>query len=126
MSRLCPVYVIDDDSSVRNSLRMLLSSSGLNVSVFPTGDDFLEQHHQLQPGVMVLDLRMPGTDGMIVLKLRRPEFPVIIYSASVSHQDRQSALENGAFDVLDKGCSSLSLLERVHQAAALVPPSGVC
>lgn len=125
MSRFCPVYVIDDDDCVRHSLQMFLSSSGLNVSVFTSGDDFLEQHHQLQPGVIILDLRMPGTDGMSVLKLLRPEFRAIVYSASISHQDRQSALEIGAFDVLDKGDSPLSLLDGVNQAATFVPPGDV-
>lgn len=112
-----PVYVVDDEASVRASLCALLSASGFHVQAFASGDDFLERLDQLRPGVMILDLRMPGTDGLRVLEQRPPEFATIVYSATVDEIARDRAVALGAFDVLEKPCPAGELLERVAQAA---------
>jgi len=105
MSQLSTVWVIDDDRSIRWVLEKALSRADLDVSCFENGSNILQQLQQGQPDVIVSDIRMPGIDGIELLKqiqTRYPSIPVIIITA---HSDLDSALqayEGGAFEYLPK------------------------
>src|SRR5258705_7398042 len=58
------IFVVDDDKSVRDSLRRLLTSVGLSVEVFPTAQAFLSRPRTDAPGCVVLDVRLPGLSGL--------------------------------------------------------------
>ena len=57
------VYIVDDDSSVRTALARLLRSAGLRCQAFPSADEFLRAERETGPQCLVLDLRLPGTNG---------------------------------------------------------------
>ena len=59
------VYIVDDDASLRRSLRNLLRSVGFRVEMFESAEAFLEANHRLATGCLVLDLRMPGMGGFL-------------------------------------------------------------
>jgi two-component system response regulator FixJ len=58
------VMVVDDDSGVRNAMRALLKSVGLNSTLYPSAQEFLGAYDPQQPGCLLLDIRMPGMSGM--------------------------------------------------------------
>src|SRR5260370_21907644 len=58
------VYIVDDDEAVRNSLRLLVKSVGLTAMALVSAQEFLATHDPLQPGCLVLDVRMPGMSGL--------------------------------------------------------------
>jgi len=58
------VFVVDDDRSVRDSLRKLIASVGMTVEVFPTAQAFLSTPRRDAPGCLVLDVRLPGLSGL--------------------------------------------------------------
>src|SRR6266576_2295453 len=61
------VYIVDDDASLRRSLRNLLSSVGFRVETFESAEAYLDADHRLCAGCLVLDLRMPGMGGLALL-----------------------------------------------------------
>jgi FixJ family two-component response regulator len=79
------VSVVDDDESLRQSLRNLLGSIGLRVETFASADAFLQSIHRHQTGCLVLDLRMPGKSGLDLLRHLSDEgsrIPVVILTAT--------------------------------------------
>ena len=62
------VYVIDDDAAMRDSLDFLLGSAGFEVTLFDSAQAFLDELPSLEPGCVVTDVRMPGIDGMELLR----------------------------------------------------------
>src|SRR5262245_57545761 len=65
MKELPPtVYIVDDDSGVRSSIRVLMKSVGLPAMPFPSAKEFLAAYHPNSPGCLVLDIRMPGMSGL--------------------------------------------------------------
>ena len=76
-----PVYLVDDDDSVRRSVGFMLKTSGLKVESFSSGVQFLKEARKLDPGAILLDIRMPEMDGLEVqaeLNERGAIFPVIV------------------------------------------------
>ncbi|MCB1835419.1 MAG: response regulator, partial [Geminicoccaceae bacterium] len=75
------VIVVDDDEAVRDSLTLLLESEGIEAHALASGDELLDGLDRLQHGLILLDIRMPGTNGLEVLRLlgeRAPERVVIM------------------------------------------------
>jgi two-component system, NtrC family, nitrogen regulation response regulator GlnG len=101
------VWIIDDDRSIRWVLDKALSQDGFATRSFEDGDDALNalESGDSQPDVLVSDVRMPGTDGLRMLRIlqrKYPELPVIIMTA---HSDLDSAVasyQGGAFEYLPK------------------------
>ena len=99
------VYIVDDDTQVRMSLAFLLRSMGVNPWPFSGGQDFLDGLDQLQPGVILLDMRMPDPDGLSVLRSlqeRKPGWPVIAMTGHGDIRLAVSAMKLDAFDFLEK------------------------
>ena len=113
------VFVVDDDESVRNSLRWLLESIRLRVETFASAESFLENGSAQRPGCLVLDVRMPGMSGpelMDRLNDSGAHLPIIFLSAHGDVPLAVRAMKGGAVDFLHKPYNNRQFLERVRQA----------
>jgi len=105
MTNVKQVWVVDDDKSIRWVLEKALTRSGLNVDVFNNASALLSQLETKIPDAVISDIRMPGIDGLNLLKqitAKHPKLPVIITTA---HSDLDSAVasyKSGAFEYLPK------------------------
>jgi len=98
-------YVIDDDRDIRVSLRMLLQEDGIEARPFLTANDFLEELDTLPPGPVLLDVRMPGMDGLSLLEAlveRGVRWPVIMMTGHAEVPLAVKAMKLGAIDFLEK------------------------
>ena len=121
-SRGPTVYVIDDDKPVRDSLRLLLESIGKNVETFASAQEFLESANEVCCGCLVLDIRMPGMDGMElqdILKDRGLHLPIIFITGHGEVPTAVTAMRNGAFDFILKPFINQDLLGRIDAALEL-------
>jgi DNA-binding NtrC family response regulator len=99
------VLVVDDERNIRLTLSMVLEGMGLAVETAVTGEEALEKLEQRAPNLVLLDLRMPGIDGMEVLRRlagRRPDVKVIVITAHGTVASSVEALKLGAVDFLQK------------------------
>jgi len=113
------VCIVDDDASLRRSLRNLLRSAGLRVETFESAEVFLESGSQDKTGCLVLDLRMPGMGGLALLRrlvASGSRIPVIILTAHGDEETRQRSLQAGAMAFLEKPVQGTALLEAVRSA----------
>jgi len=113
------VFLIDDDSSVRDSLTLLLALKGIRTQPFATAESFIETYRSEWHGCVLTDLRMPGMNGLelqVVLRERRIEVPVVVLTAHGDVATARAALKNGAFDFLEKPGDDIILLDVLHQA----------
>ncbi len=115
------VYIVDDEPEVRESLAWLLESSGLDCKVFASGGIFLEQFNPEFRGCLVLDVRMPGLNGLELLR-RLQDFPdslpVIVVTGHADVPMAVRAMKSGAFDFIEKPYNEQWLLERIQDAQA--------
>ncbi len=113
------VCIVDDDASLRRSLRNLLMSVGFRVETFQSAELFLESAHRENPGCVVLDLRMPGMSGLDLLRqlaASGSRIPVIILTAHGDDETRRRSLQAGAVAFLEKPFQSAALLDAVRTA----------
>jgi FixJ family two-component response regulator len=113
------VFVVDDDSSMRDALRNLFRSVGLNVETFGVAQEFLSRERSKGPGCLVLDIRLPGLSG---LDLQRQladaniQIPVVFITAHGDIQMSVRAMKAGAVEFLTKPFRDQDLLDAVQQA----------
>ena len=115
------VFVIDDDASVRTSLKRLLSMAGLRVEAYPSAEVYLERVAYQGVGCIVLDVCMRGLSGTELqarLVDRGSDIPIIFLTGHGSIPLSVSALKQGAADFLTKPVDEEVLLETIHQALA--------
>jgi len=113
------ISVVDDDDSVRESLRGLLRSVRLGVEVFASAEEFLGSDRADETDCLILDVRMDGIGGLELqrhLVYSHPEIPVIFVTAHGDEELRSRALKCGAVDFLFKPFSEEALLSAVHKA----------
>lgn len=99
------VWVIDDERSIRWVLDKALSKEGMHVRCFENGDLMLRQLESSQPDAILSDIRMPGTDGLDLLRLvtsRYPGLPIIIMTAHSDLESAVASIQGGAFEYLPK------------------------
>jgi RNA polymerase sigma factor (sigma-70 family) len=111
--------VIDDDDAVRGSLKLLLKSINIPVTVYASAQEFLPSYVLDQPGCLIVDVRMPGLNGLELqqkLNLRGAMIPVIFISGHGDISMAVEAMQHGAFDFLPKPFSDQDLLDRVQRA----------
>lgn len=116
------VYVVEDDEAVRDSLVLLLRSEGLTVSAFDSATRFLEDYSETMAGCMVLDIRMPGMDGMALQKAlneRQSLLPIIFVTGHGDVPLAVEAMQQGAVDFIQKPYGEAQLLEKIRAALAL-------
>jgi two-component system response regulator FixJ len=121
-----PIYVVDDDEAIRRSLSFLLKTSGHAVRCFAGGIDFLKEAAGLEPGCVLLDVRMPDIDGLEVqreLRARGVMLPVIIMTGHGDVGMAVAAMKVGATDFIEKPFEKAALLEAIDAACAQVAAS---
>src|SRR5271157_5737415 len=120
MANVPLISVVDDDESVRESLDGLIRSVGFAVRVFPSAEEFLNSNHLCDTDCLLLDVRMPGMNGIELhrrLVANHCEIPVIFITAHGSEEGvRSQAFRNGAVDYLIKPLSEDTVLNAVHKA----------
>jgi RNA polymerase sigma factor (sigma-70 family) len=113
------IMVVDDDSGVRNAMRILLKSVGMESALYASAQDFLAAYQPSQPGCLVLDIRMPGMSGLELqqqLNLRGAVLPVIFMTGHGDIPMAVEAMQHGAFDFLQKPFRDQDLLDRIQKA----------
>ena len=115
-SRVC---IIDDDEAIREALRLLLFSAGIPSHGYPSADRFLARTDSREFDCMLLDIRMPGMDGIQLFQLLLREqvpYPVIFITGHGDIPLAVTAIKQGAFDFLTKPFKQGELLEKVKSA----------
>ena len=115
------VMVVDDDAGIRNAMRALLKSVGLESALFASAQEFLTTYQPAQPGCLLLDIRMPGMSGLELqqhLNLRGAVIPVIFMTGHGDIPMAVEAMQHGAFDFLQKPFRDQDLLDRIQRAIA--------
>jgi DNA-binding response OmpR family regulator len=111
------VLVIDDDRNIRDTIGVMLESEGFRPVLACDGSSGFSQALAIKPGLILVDLMMPGLSGMEVCKQLRAtgvKTPLIVLSAMSSESDKVSLLEMGADDYVVKPFGARELLARIH------------
>jgi RNA polymerase sigma factor (sigma-70 family) len=119
MAEALTVYVVDDDPSVRNGLRRLLSSAGFACQTFGSGDEFLKVPRSSGPACLVLDLRLPGVSGLDLqrqLAALDRSLPIIFITGHGDIPATVRAMKAGASEFLTKPLREPELLEAIRKA----------
>lgn len=112
------VHVVDDDEHVRRSTAMMLGSQGFDVQTWSDGASFVHAAPSLCPACILLDLSMPGLDGLDVqrnLQQRAIDWPVIFLSGTAGIPDAVAAVQRGAIQFLVKPVRPAALREALAQ-----------
>lgn len=110
------VYIVDDDEAVRDSLRWLLEANGYRVRAYASAESFLLQYDEQQPGVLIVDVRMPGMSGLELqeqLILRHSTMPIVFITGHGDVPMAVSTMKKGAIDFLEKPFNETDLREIV-------------
>ncbi len=113
------VYIVDDEYAIRDSLTLLIESTGQLVRSFESAEDFLDEYTPDQPGCLLLDVRMPlmsGHDLQKELAKRGHIIPIIFISGHAEIPDSAKAFRAGAVDFLEKPFNNAELMERIDEA----------
>jgi FixJ family two-component response regulator len=113
------VFVVDDDRSIRESLRRLLTSVGLTVEVFPSAQAFLSSPRRHVPGCLVLDVRLPGLSGLDLqreLASTDAPLPIIFLTGHGDIPMSVRAMKAGAVEFLTKPFREQDLLDAIRNA----------
>ena len=113
------ISIVDDDESVRDSTRALLRSVGYPVATFDSGESFLTSEAAVATRCLILDLRMPGIDGLELQKRLKDEHrhvPVIFITAHGDERRRQQAMKAGAVEFFNKPFDASALVAAVQTA----------
>ena len=109
------IYLADDEKSIRELLHSFLASDGYTVRSFESGDALLEAFHQEPAELVILDIMMPGTDGLTVCRELRfvSDIPIILLTAKDSELDYVMGISQGSDDYLTKPFRPTILLMKV-------------
>ena len=113
------VYLVDDEFVMRDSLTILIESTGLVVKSFGAAEEFLDQYDPGQPACLILDVRMPAMTGLELqaeLLKRAFTIPIIFISGNAEIPNSAKAFRAGAIDFLQKPFDNTILLERIEEA----------
>ncbi|MES2536529.1 MAG: response regulator [Pseudomonadota bacterium] len=115
------VFLVDDDSAVRDSLSLLIHSIGLKVAAFERPQQFLDQYHPQQVGCLLLDIRMPNVSGLTFQEALNDigfSIPIIFITGHGDVAQCSRAFRAGAADFLTKPIDEHELIESVQKAIA--------
>ena len=112
------VLLVDDEATLRQVLRARLTARGYSIQEASSGEEVLLTVPVLQPDLIILDIGLPGIDGIEVTRRLRPsvQTPIIILSVHATESDKIAALDAGADDYLTKPCDLGELLDRIRTA----------
>ena len=115
------IYLVDDDESVRRSVGFMLKTADFDVESFASGTAFLKRVKQLEPGCILLDIRMPELDGLEVqaeLRARGIIYPVIIMTGHGDIDIAVRAMKAGAVDFIEKPFEKAVLFDAIEEGCA--------
>ena len=113
------VFIVDDDTSVRASIQGLLKSVGLRSEAFGTGQEFLRSRRPDTPSCLVLDVRLPGVNGLDFQRQLADagvHIPIIFITGHGDIPMTVKAMKSGAVEFLTKPFRDQDLLDAIHQA----------
>lgn len=116
------VFIVDDDLAIRQSLQWLLQSAALNVETFASAEEFFDKFDPARPGCLVLDVRMPGIDGLTLQETLAREdipMPIIFITGHGNVPQAVTAIQRGAVDFIEKPFDDQLLLSRIREALEL-------
>ncbi len=126
------IYIVEDDADIREMEAYALSSAGFSVEAFEESTAFFAAARKQLPDLVLLDVMLPGTDGLAILKRLRADpaaraIPIIMVTAKTAEADKVKGLDSGADDYLTKpfGVMELvsrckALLRRAHRQTAVL------
>ncbi|EJN11636.1 response regulator [Bradyrhizobium sp. YR681] len=120
------IYVIDDDAAMRDSLNFLLDSAGFGVTLFDDAQAFLDALPGLSFGCVISDVRMPGLDGIELLKRMKAQlsaFPILIMTGHGDVPLAVEAMKLGAVDFLEKPFEDERLTSMIESAIRQAEPA---
>ncbi|MGN0498473.1 MAG: response regulator transcription factor [Acutalibacteraceae bacterium] len=112
------IYIVEDDNDIREMESYAIKNSGFEVQAFSNGKDFFAALENQLPKLVMLDIMLPGEDGLAILhKIRAKEttrgIPVIMVTAKTSELDKVKGLDMGADDYITKPFGVMELVSRV-------------
>jgi DNA-binding response OmpR family regulator len=109
------IFVVDDEKSIRDLIKLYLEKEGYKVTLFDSGKSVLEEFKNQKPDLLVLDIMLPETDGLeLCREIRKTsDVPIVFVSARDEEFDRVLGLELGGDDYLSKPFSPRELLVRI-------------
>nr|AQQ74507.1 hypothetical protein [uncultured bacterium] len=113
------IYIVDDDAQLCASLTLLLEAHGFRVHAYPSAEAFLDAYRPVRPGCIILDVGMPGMDGLTLqntLAARGVNLPIIFLTGEGDVPEAVEAIKGGALDFLRKPVSTDKLLEEIAAA----------
>jgi len=113
------IAVVDDDNSLRQSTQLLLRSAGYRAEVFASAREFLDSPRIDETACLMLDVRMPGMDGLELqrfLNEAQRQIPIIFITAHATDNEEQRARKAGAVDFLRKPVNEEKLLSAIQTA----------
>jgi FixJ family two-component response regulator len=113
------VFVVDDDISVRESLELLISNEGWHAETFTSAQEFLARTRLFTPSCLVLDVSLPGLNGLDLQKrvaVERPDMPIIFITGFGDVPMTVQAMKAGAVEFLTKPFSDETLLKAIRNA----------
>jgi FixJ family two-component response regulator len=119
------VLVVDDDSAVRETLRLILEGAGFAVQTFADGAAFIEYSRQTRPALVLLDVYMPEKSGLDVLRelpARGYPAPILMMSGRGEIQLAITAIKIGAFDFIEKPFRGAELIAKVSASLSSFSP----
>ena len=119
MQQLDKVWIVDDDRSIRWVLEKALQKAGIETQSFASANELLKSLPTALPQVLITDVRMPGIDGLELLKYIQdnyPDLPVIVMTAHSDLESAVSAFHGGAFEYLPKPFDVNVVVETVQRA----------
>ena len=111
------VLLVDDSRAIRNSLRVIFEDAGFAFSEAENAHEALILAKKLHPGVIILDLSMPGMSGFqaaTLLKTVVPDTPIIMFTMFADEKFARLAIESGVNAVISKTQGATPLIEKVH------------
>jgi two-component system response regulator FixJ len=120
------ICLVDDDEGVRESLEALLWANGFETECFASAADFLARFDPAGVACVLIDVRMPGMDGLELLRTLGParvRVPVVMMTAHADVPTAVRAMQAGAADFVEKPFSASRLLESIRQAVARAAPA---
>ena len=110
------IYIADDEKNIRELVKCFLENQAYEVETFSNGDDLFKRYKEKNADMIILDVIMPGTDGVEICRQIRQiaNVPIIILSAKDSEEDRIKGISVGGDDYLTKPFSPIELVARVQ------------
>ena len=113
------IYLVEDDEDIREIVQYALRSAGFLVAGFENGEDFFAAMEAEIPSLILLDIMLPGDDGLTILKRLRnanqtKKLPIILLTAKGSEFDKVKGLDSGADDYLTKPFGVMELISRIN------------